>query len=297
MTGLEFVPIIFHEQIFSCKAQWQLLLIEPLYEGESVPSKRKTELFPTPLNIYLDETFKRRKSKNAKYSMRAFARDLRLPASKLSEILSGKGSPGAGLTKNLVSSLKLDTSEAKSLEKMIAKHRELQLKTRDAYVLAEDEYSLVAGLEHYGLIHLLGTVDCVHDARWLAARLDTSMEKVVLALGRMQRLELIKFVDGKIIPTHKKLTTTHDIPSQVLRESHLEVLRHAAESLEKCALEDRNVTSITFAVNKEKLSEAKELIKEFRRKIATLLSQGETSEVYNLNVQLVPLTYRQEERQ
>lgn len=261
-----------------------------------MPTKRKTELFPTPLNIYLDETFKQRKLKNTKYSMRAFARDLRLPASKLSEILSGKGSPGAGLTKNLVSSLKLDASEAQTLESMIAKHRELQKRTRDAHVLAEDEYALIAGLEHYGIIHLLETSDCVHDARWLAKRLDIPLEKVILAIGRMQRLGLIKILDGKITPVHNKRTTTHDIPSQVLRDSHREVLNHAIESLEKTAVKDRNVTSITFAVNKEKLAEANDLIKEFRRKIANLLSQGSTSEVYNLNVQLVPLTYRQEEK-
>lgn len=259
-------------------------------------SKRKTELFPTPLNIYLDETFKRRKSKNTKYSMRAFARDLRLPASKLSEILSGKGYPGAGLTKNLVSSLKLDATEAKALEKMIGKHKELQKKSCGAHVLAEDEFALIAGLEHYGIIHLLETTDCIHDTRWLAQRLGLPMEKIVLALGRMQRLGLIKILDGKITPVHGKRTTSHDIPSKVLRDSHREVLNHAIDSLEKTAIHDRNITSITFAVNKEKLAEANELIKDFRRKIATLLSHGPTSEVYNLNVQLVPLTYRPEEK-
>lgn len=261
-----------------------------------MPGQRKKELFSTPLNIYLDETFKKRKSKNSKYSMRAFARDLRLPASKLSEILSGKGSPGAGLTKNLISSLKLDTSEAKALEKMIAKHKDLQLKTNAGHVLAEDEFALIAGLEHYGIIHLLETSDCIHDVRWLASRLDIPMEKVVLAIGRMQRLGLIQILDGKISPVHNKRTTTHDIPSKILRDSHREVLHHAIESLEKSAVQDRNITSITFAVDKRKLVEANNLIKDFRRKIATLLSSGPTTEVYNLNIQLVPLTYRQEEK-
>ena len=36
--------------------------------------------------------------------------------------------------------------------------------------------------------------------------------------------------------------------------------------------------------------EAKRLIKNFRRKMATLLTQGLKTDVYNLNVQLVPVT-------
>ena len=255
-----------------------------------MPSVRQKELFLTPLNVFLDENFRRRKAKNSKYSLRAFARDLQIPASKLSEIMSGKSSPGQALTAKLIEALRLEDNEASVLQKMIAKHKELQRKTRGARILKADEYAEIAGLEHYAIIHLLETEGCQHDARWISQRLQISLEKTIEAIARMQRLGLIRVASGKITPAHNR-RTTGAVSTEAIRESHRQVLQHATECISSVAVTDRDITSITFAVNKENIIEAKELIKEFRRKMASFLSKGPKTEVYNLNVQLVPMSY------
>jgi hypothetical protein len=48
---------------------------------------------------------------------------------------------------------------------------------------------------------------------------------------------------------------------------------------------------MTVAVDLDKISEAKEVIREFRRKMSTLFSEGNKSEVYNLAIQLYPLSH------
>jgi hypothetical protein len=55
-------------------------------------------------------------------------------------------------------------------------------------------------------------------------------------------------------------------------------------------LESRDVTSITLAVDPGKLRLASEAIKRFRRELAGLLETGQRTEVYHLNIQLIPIT-------
>jgi uncharacterized protein (TIGR02147 family) len=50
------------------------------------------------------------------------------------------------------------------------------------------------------------------------------------------------------------------------------------------------VTSITFSINRKNIPEAKKMIRTFRRKMATLMAKGHKTDVYNLNVQLFPVT-------
>lgn len=84
--------------------------------------------------------------------------------------------------------------------------------------------------------------------------------------------------------------TTSDIPSAALRRSHRQTLEQAIESLEEVRIELRDITSITMAIDPARIGEAKTAIRRFRRDMAALLEDGRRTEVYNLNVQLVPVT-------
>jgi hypothetical protein len=50
---------------------------------------------------------------------------------------------------------------------------------------------------------------------------------------------------------------------------------------------------MTMAIDPRKLPLAKTLIREFRFRLAELLETGNRTEVYNLNVQLVPVTKKE----
>ena len=57
-------------------------------------------------------------------------------------------------------------------------------------------------------------------------------------------------------------------------------------------MELRDFTSMTMAIDPEKLTEAKKKIREFRRGLSEFLEAGKKEEVYRLNIQLVPVTKR-----
>lgn len=255
-----------------------------------MPTLRKNELFPSPLNLYLHDTFRKKRNKNSRYSLRAFARDLGLPASQLSEILSGKSVPGSIVSRNIVESLKLGKREKLTIESMITEHRKLQKEYRGARELQEDELVLISEWQHYAIFCMMSLDVFKSNPDWIAARLGLKKETVTQALSRLQRLGLLKIVNDRFVPVHKRITTTNDIPSQVLRKSHAETLEHAIQSLSRDRVEVRDFSSMTFCMDMEKLPEAKRLITNFRRKMATLMESGKKEEVYNLNIQLVPIT-------
>jgi len=47
---------------------------------------------------------------------------------------------------------------------------------------------------------------------------------------------------------------------------------------------------MTMAIDPKNLPEAKKLIREFRKNLSVLLEEGTKTEVYDLNIQLLPAT-------
>ncbi|MFV8259725.1 TIGR02147 family protein [Bdellovibrio bacteriovorus] len=242
------------------------------------------------LALFLQESLDARKRKNARYSLRAFARDLGISPGRLSDFISGRRSPGKRLCERMIVALKMSQSEEAKFKHLMSRNKDVSGAQKGAHVLREDEFSLIADWEHFALLMLLGTVGFKSDVKWMADRLQTSELKIQNALERMERLQLIRIKKGKIERMKRKVATTHDIPSSVLRESHRQILEHAAESLQKDDIALRDITSITIPADPAKLAIAKEHIRAFRRKMARVLGTDNKAEVYNLNIQLVPVT-------
>ena len=105
------------------------------------------------------------------------------------------------------------------------------------------------------------------------------------------RLGLLRKEKKKLVYVENP-TTTHDIPSAALRRFHEQNLKRAISALHDDPVERRDITSITMAVDVDKLSLAKKRIKAFRREMSELLETGNRSEVYNLTLALFPMTRR-----
>jgi uncharacterized protein (TIGR02147 family) len=82
------------------------------------------------------------------------------------------------------------------------------------------------------------------------------------------------------------------LDSQALRISHRQSIEQAVVSLNETPLDLRDISSITMAIDLKKLPMAKKIIQEFRHKMADVMEAGNQTEVYNLNIQLVPVSTR-----
>ncbi|WP_415063257.1 TIGR02147 family protein [Bdellovibrio sp.] len=242
------------------------------------------------ISVFLLDVLEQRRERNPRYSMRAFARDLGLSPGRLSDFLSGRRVPGKQLTLRIISSLDLKHEEAQKLMHLIERHKMLHAESGGAYQLNEDQFSMIADREHFAILNLMKTDNYVPKISWIAKRLGFSEVMVAGALHRLERLGLVAKEQGLYQPVHKAVTTTHDIPSAGIREHHRQILTHTMNSLFHDDTKLRDITSMGIPVNPEKLEEAKKIIRDFRRKIANLLEDGKKTEVYYLNVQLVPAT-------
>lgn len=231
----------------------------------------------------------RRKRDNKSYSLRAFAEYLQVPPGRLSEILAGKRPISKKMKTKLSERLGFtaihDLLESSSPAFTFAQRE-------DYHFLTDDAFSVLADWYHFAILSLADTKDFKTDPKWIAKRLNISVFQAKDSLEKLKNLGLIELKGTKLRKTNKNFSTTTDMESHALRISHRQSIEQALLALNEVPLELRDITGITLAIDLKRLPLAKKIIKEFRLKMSDLLEKGDQSEVYNLNIQLYPVSTR-----
>ncbi|HVK62440.1 MAG TPA: TIGR02147 family protein [Bdellovibrionales bacterium] len=234
-----------------------------------------------------------RKKKNPSLSLRGFARYLGIPASRLSEVFSGKREMTPGMGVKIAARLAYDPETKKKFLATISSDKKSatdQVDIPEFQQLTVDAFCVISDWYHFALLSLIETADFDSEPSVIAKRLGISVSEVRLALERLERLSLIEATKNSWRRTANNLTTTHDVRSTALRHGHRQLLEKSIDALEDVEIEQRDITSMTMAIDPKKLPEAKKMITDFRRKLCGFLEKGKQSEVYALCIQLVPLT-------
>lgn len=242
------------------------------------------------LALFLQDVFESRKAKNPRYSMRAFARDLGISSGWISDIFAGRRLPGKRLTVRIARSLKLNDEDAQKLQDLVKRLQQVKSEGGDLLKLTEDQIAIISDRENLVLLNLFNTKDFCSDINWMSARLGVPPATVRRSLDRLERIGLIVQENGQYKSLNHNVTTTHNTPSKAIREFHRQNLLYSIESLIRDDPAIRDITSMTVAIDPNKLDEARSLIRQFRRKLASYLEGESKAEVYHLNIQLVPAT-------
>ncbi|MFZ4715555.1 MAG: TIGR02147 family protein [Bacteriovoracaceae bacterium] len=247
----------------------------------------------TSLSNLLKKELENRQSKNRAYSLRAFANFLGVSPATLSQLLSEKRAISSKMGKSMLEKLGLSprqqikylttlSKEAKSLSNDLEKDKQHSMIQDDIFHLISDWY-------HFGILSLGELKHCQADPRWVARQLKIPVNVANEALGRLERLKIIEVKNGTFKQIAPPLSTSNDIPSAAIRNYHRQILALAQSRLEQVAVEEREYSTVTMAVNTKKIHEAKKLIREFKKDMAELLETGSKSQVYQLSIQLFPL--------
>lgn len=241
----------------------------------------------TVKNLLLQE-YTQRQARNSAYSLRAFARDLDLGVTSLSDVLAGK----RNLSKTNLTKVMARLTVSPMEQEMLLRSQKggTGRDEEERQLLDEDTFRLIADWHYLAILNLAKLKDNQGTSEWVAERLGIKVEDAALALERLLRLKLISLKRGRMSRTGKPLTTSENIPSAAIRKHHRQNLQLAEETLFAVPVEKREFISATMAVNVEKLQQAKEILLKTRKKIAELLEQGDVSEVYTMSFQLFPLT-------
>lgn len=236
-----------------------------------------------------------RQRRNPKYTLRSFARDLNLNPGTLSAIMLGRRAiPKARLVdicdrmalapRQRALFLKLWREEAVQLSSPVDDQTE-------SVEVDELHFQILSEWEHFAFLSLLRTAGFRSDPGWIAGRLGISVPRVLDVLDRLQAAGFVsRSSGGELKRTTPPLKTSEGVASAALRKAHAEELVLAEKALQSVPVDRRNFSSMTMAMNPERMAEAVALITKFRTDLAALCEENQATEVYQICIQIFPLT-------
>ncbi len=242
---------------------------------------------------WLANLLEEKSKKNPLFSLRAFARLVDVSPAVLSRVLSGKRKLTFNLAVRIADALVLGPEDRELLYSfyLTAKSDVMSDEFKKDKELSIDCFNAMKEWYHYGITQLLYIKNFREDHKWMASMLSISELEVKLAIDRLIRLEIFdRDESGRLYRTATHFSTSTDIASAGIRHFQKQILEKAIYSLEHDDIHERDITSITIAINEEKMKEAKAEIKKFRLRMSEFLGEGEKTRVYNLGIHLIPLT-------
>jgi uncharacterized protein (TIGR02147 family) len=241
--------------------------------------------------LWLENLLAEKIRKNPQFSLRAFARMVDVSPAVLSRILSGKRKLTFNLAVRIADALTLGPIERDALYSFFTQSNEQRSDDRHEKELSIDCFNAMKEWYHYGITQLLYIKGFKEDPKWISKILSISELEAKLAVERLLRLEILdRDEDGNLYRTATHLSTSTDIASSGIRHFQKQILEKSITSLEADDLYERDITSITIAINEDRIPEAKKEIMKFRKRMAEFLAEGEKTRVYNLGVHLIPLS-------
>lgn len=232
----------------------------------------------------LNHEYSKRKAKNPTYSLRAFARDLGVSRTVISDVVRGVRRLSNQNIEVVAKSLNLDESTVESLKADLVSVQE------ESRQLLEGDLSFIEDWHYLAIMNLAKLTHSEFSANWVAERLGISEKIADEALTYLSKKGFIDSHEGKIRRLSKLFTTPLDIPSSSIVESHRQSINKALEALEDVVVDKRDFTSVTYAFDPEHIKEVKDMILKFHRRLGKHLETTNASEVYRLNIQFFPLT-------
>jgi uncharacterized protein (TIGR02147 family) len=235
-----------------------------------------------------------KRASNPRYSLRLFATKLGFSPGRMSEYVSGKRQLSRKQAIKIAEKLSYSPQRTRDFLNCVDSDGffwSTAVNSEPVYrKLNADTFSVVADWYHFAILSLMDLDDFQANEEWISSRIGVPKRTVSMAVERLFNVGLIKINNRKWMKVETDHSTTQDVPSAALRISHKQSLHQAAEALDSVSVLLRDISSITMAVNPDTIGDAKKMIKKFRRQLSFLMESGKKTEVYNLNIQLVPVT-------
>lgn len=256
----------------------------------------------------LEYEFALKNKKNPAYSLRAFARDLGLSPSKLSEILSNK--QGLSVTRAISVGNKIgyrdeklawfcNLVEVEHSRSQIGKKNALKkiLKYENGVLtrnISLDQINFPLQWYHLAIRRLTSLSTFKHDTHWVAKKLGLSFEKTQKAINNLIKARLlIQKEDGSIknldnISIYSSLMNTKAL-KRISKSIHLSSFL----SLDRCEREYRRQSIHILSIKKADIPQVYEIIKDFEDKLDNLTYKSDKhDEVVSVLISVFPLTQK-----
>lgn len=258
--------------------------------------------------LILKEELDSRCAQNPRYSLRAFARDLKLAPSRLSEILNKKQGLSRKAAERIADILGyggeerdyfcdlVDSLHARSKsEKEVARIRLMKYRreAEEFFQLRVDTFKIISDWYHLGILELINLDGFRDEPRWIARTLRITPVQAELAVERLIRVGLLERKGERLAATTGTGWIQSEIPSESIRKFHRQILQKAGDALATQTLAEREFTANVLTINRKDLTEAKNEIRRFQQRFCqNLKNQKNTDSLYCLAIQFFNLAER-----
>lgn len=242
---------------------------------------------------YLQEELERRKQKNPRYSLRAFARGLGIQSSSLSGYLKRNRAIPMWDQGRIAQHLRLPPRLQESL--FSSSHStvstEAQYWQRPVVMPELTQKEFLLEWEYLAVMSLVKVHNFKADPEWIGKRLGITVARAHQVLELLLHSQLIAVGENdKYVCQWDELRTTDDVTSMVVQEAHQRTLAMAQKKLKEVDVAQRDYSSLTLSVNPKNIKKLKSDIRQFLVSVENKYEKAPTSEVYRLCLQLFPLT-------
>jgi transcriptional regulator with XRE-family HTH domain len=250
-----------------------------IYEGKNVNGSFR--------EILLEE-FNKRCHRNPKYSLRAFARSIRVDPSLLSKFFKGE----RGLSKKTIFRLGQAVNVPFS---QISQVKELQVKANNnvEYKQIDEEFfEPISDWYYFAILELLQVKGRKVTPRWIAMQLGITAAQVHFAMERLESLGCTKqdAENSWTVTQPNQKWSTQAFTSESRKQLQKQFLSKAIEAIDACPFEKRENSSLTLAMDKNLIPTLKKKIQAFKQEVLQLASDSKNyNSVYQLNLALFPL--------
>jgi uncharacterized protein (TIGR02147 family) len=256
---------------------------------------------------YLKDTFDERKASNPFFSYRVLSESLGLDTSNLFRILHQEAHLPVRCQPQTLEFLGLSGRSAEYYGMLIAYARErgskskqeilekaLSLRDVSRHQLEEQQLATYFGNWWVAAIRSLLEVtegSCVPSD--LSRRLSPPVSEAAVedSLKILEELGLVrKASSGRLVLAEAHVTAGGELRTKAVRQFQKQILALASESLERFAREERDVSTLTLALDASTFSQIREILRECRRQIQKCVEEAKKPDrVMQLSMAFFPL--------
>lgn len=255
----------------------------------------------------LRDFFEDRKSQYSFYSYRMLGQRLEMDASQAFRVLKGELLLPERCIPLCISLLGLDEKQAEYFELLVhfsrvrseREKKVLFAKIQDfretpELILSHKQFRFFAEWYVSAIRALLGCTSIGEEWELIASSITPKItaQQAKEAIKLLLDLELIEMKNGVYELTQRHVSTGREVSSQAVRSYHHEMLRLADESLERHQKTEREIGTLTMAMDLNAYKDVIEIMAECRRQIRKRIDEIDNPDrVMQLNMNLFPLAY------
>ncbi|MGZ3745393.1 MAG: TIGR02147 family protein [Pseudobdellovibrionaceae bacterium] len=255
----------------------------------------------------LNEFLQERRAANASYSLRSYARDLKVSPSTLSEVLNGKKGLSPRLANIIAINLRLPDWEQRYFCDLVSKEhakspriraeakKRLEERKQENHIRVLNQRAMksLTSWVDLAILELTYMKNFEGEISWISKKLQVPGPVVASSIKRLTEAGLLEIdiKTGRWLDVSPLFSSTDGVPNESIRNFHKTVLNFALKKLESPDLQSRTIKSVIFSVAADKIPIAQQILNDAITQLVLLAdnSDQDRNEVLCFSAQLFSL--------